>query len=65
MGIAAPPAPPRTPMHKLDGIGVGRIRAVPFSSDSANDAIDFHKIVSVCASHYDSNSDYVASENQP
>ena len=24
--------------HKLDGIGVGRIRTVPFSSDSANDS---------------------------
>ena len=27
--------------HKLDGIGVGRIRTFPFSSDSAYDSVDY------------------------
>ena len=36
----------RKPSHKLDGIRVGRIRTVPFSSDSAyvSDAYDPVKI---------------------
>ena len=27
--------------HKLDGIGVGRIRTFPFSSDSAYDSVAY------------------------
>ena len=30
--------------HKLDGIGVERIRKVPFSSDSANDSDAYYPV---------------------
>ena len=32
------------PSHKLDGIGVGRIRTFPFSSDSAYDSVAYNPV---------------------
>ena len=36
--------------HKLDGIGVGRIRTVPFSSDSAYDSDAYDPVKTRCRS---------------
>jgi len=33
--------------HKLDGIGVGRIRTFPFSSDSAYDSIAYDLVKTI------------------
>ena len=34
----------RKRIHKVDGIGVGRIRSVPFSSDSAYDSVAYNSV---------------------